>query len=211
MNIDKEARCRILNTALRLFSRQGYSKTTIRQLAKEASVNIASVNYYFKDKLGLYNACFDVHSSEILAMTTRLEKSPESLQEIYETLKLVIEDAHQLYINNPNLVLLIFSEFKTKIRPDSFLKKSHVFKLFFQLEIYLKKAIEKKILSSSIDSHIIASAFCGSIFQSIIFDENHQQEFGHCIKNNIEYRENFSHQLAYVYTYGMLQRGEENV
>lgn len=56
---DGEAsRERILHTALRLFALQGFKNTSTRDIAKAAQVNIASLNYYFGDKAGLYRATF---------------------------------------------------------------------------------------------------------------------------------------------------------
>jgi TetR/AcrR family transcriptional regulator, regulator of cefoperazone and chloramphenicol sensitivity len=52
------ARSRILSTALKLFAEQGFKKTSIRDIAKHAEANIASVSYYFGDKEGLYRAAF---------------------------------------------------------------------------------------------------------------------------------------------------------
>lgn len=53
-----EARTRLLRVALWLFSEHGYAKTSTRQIALEAQVNIASIRYYFGDKEGLYRAVF---------------------------------------------------------------------------------------------------------------------------------------------------------
>ena len=54
----EDARARLLAEGLKLFSRQGYKKTSTRQLAVAARVNIASISYYFGDKAGLYRAVF---------------------------------------------------------------------------------------------------------------------------------------------------------
>lgn len=56
---DGEAsRERLLRAGLRLFAHQGYAKTSTRELAEAAGVNIASISYYFGDKAGLYRAAF---------------------------------------------------------------------------------------------------------------------------------------------------------
>ncbi|HYN60694.1 MAG TPA: CerR family C-terminal domain-containing protein [Rubrivivax sp.] len=56
---DGEAsRARLLHSGLRLFAQQGFSKTSTRELAEAAGVNIASISYYFGDKAGLYRAVF---------------------------------------------------------------------------------------------------------------------------------------------------------
>jgi len=53
-----DARARLLQAGLRLFAQQGYSSTSTRELAEAASVNVASISYYFGDKAGLYRAVF---------------------------------------------------------------------------------------------------------------------------------------------------------
>ena len=54
----EDARARLLAEGLRLFAQQGYNKTSTRELAEAASVNVASISYYFGDKAGLYRAVF---------------------------------------------------------------------------------------------------------------------------------------------------------
>ena len=52
------ARSRLLRAGLKLFAAQGYSKTSTREVAEAAGVNVASIAYYFGDKAGLYKAVF---------------------------------------------------------------------------------------------------------------------------------------------------------
>lgn len=52
------ARERLLHSGLRLFAQQGFTKTSTRELAEAAGVNVASISYYFGDKAGLYRAVF---------------------------------------------------------------------------------------------------------------------------------------------------------
>lgn len=52
------ARTRLLLAALKLFSEQGYAKTSIRAIAALAHANVAAVSYYFGDKAALYRAVF---------------------------------------------------------------------------------------------------------------------------------------------------------
>ncbi len=54
----EESRERLLQAGLRLFAHQGFSKTSTRELAEAANVNVAAISYYFGDKLGLYRAVF---------------------------------------------------------------------------------------------------------------------------------------------------------
>ncbi|MEE1652681.1 CerR family C-terminal domain-containing protein [Brachymonas sp. G13] len=54
----QQSRERLLQTALRLFAEQGFSKTSTRAIAQAAGVNISAISYYFGDKQGLYRSAF---------------------------------------------------------------------------------------------------------------------------------------------------------
>jgi TetR/AcrR family transcriptional regulator, regulator of cefoperazone and chloramphenicol sensitivity len=54
----EESRERLLYSALRLFAEKGFTKTSTRDIAQAAGVNIAGISYYFGDKAGLYRAAF---------------------------------------------------------------------------------------------------------------------------------------------------------
>lgn len=45
---------KVLRTASKVFSENGYKETTVRMISEKAGVNVASVNYYFGDKEQLY-------------------------------------------------------------------------------------------------------------------------------------------------------------
>ncbi len=57
---DKETRGRVLKAAARLFAERGFNHVSIRDICKEAGSNVASVNYHFGDKLGLYRELIGV-------------------------------------------------------------------------------------------------------------------------------------------------------
>lgn len=69
----EDARARLLNAGLRLFALQGFDKTSTRELAEAASVNVAAISYYFGDKAGLYRAVFvepaGAHAEELARFT----------------------------------------------------------------------------------------------------------------------------------------------
>jgi AcrR family transcriptional regulator len=51
---DRETRARLVKAASQLFGRDGFKKVTVRQICRAARANVASVNYHFGDKTGLY-------------------------------------------------------------------------------------------------------------------------------------------------------------
>lgn len=50
---------RLIKVALIMFAENGYDKTSVRELAKKAEVNIAAINYHFSGKEGLYHAVLE--------------------------------------------------------------------------------------------------------------------------------------------------------
>jgi AcrR family transcriptional regulator len=50
---------RILETAIRLFARQGYNGTSVRQITSEAGANLGAVTYHFGGKRELYGAVLE--------------------------------------------------------------------------------------------------------------------------------------------------------
>lgn len=49
-----QTRERLLEAARELFIERGYNHVTVRDICRAAGANVAAVNYYFRDKLGLY-------------------------------------------------------------------------------------------------------------------------------------------------------------
>jgi len=50
---------KLLESAGQVFAENGFSRSTIREICDRAGTNVASVNYYFRDKEELYRAVFD--------------------------------------------------------------------------------------------------------------------------------------------------------
>ena len=56
MDTTKES---IMAVAMRLFAEKGLKLVTVREICKAADVNVALVNYHFRNKSGLYQACVE--------------------------------------------------------------------------------------------------------------------------------------------------------
>jgi len=58
MTKKETAKQRIIDASRELFSEVGYESTSVREIAKKAGVNLASINYYFKSKKNLLAEIF---------------------------------------------------------------------------------------------------------------------------------------------------------
>jgi TetR/AcrR family transcriptional regulator, regulator of cefoperazone and chloramphenicol sensitivity len=66
-----ETRQRLLEAAARLFAERGFKDVSIREICKEAGgANLAAVNYYFRDKAGLYRELLE----QMVDVTWRRER-----------------------------------------------------------------------------------------------------------------------------------------
>lgn len=210
MTNDNETKGKIIKVALRLFSRDGYNETSIRSLAKEASVNIASINYYFKNKLGLYKACFFTLRQEAQRIAKKLDASPVTAIEVKKTLEQFTNELIDLYVQDPNLISLVIVELKKTMVLDRSVVQARFLELYLSIEkffIYLK---ENGFVSPAADTHIMASSFYGSIIHAISFDQKRKDQFNVCLRDDLEFRKKFASQLAQLYTFGMKEYGEEN-
>jgi len=89
-----ESRKRIIDTAMSVFSRHGYAKANIREIAKTAGISVGGVYLYFKNKEELYKSIIDDRmrdmGSKIEIIAGRAESATEALSDF---LKLHLENA----------------------------------------------------------------------------------------------------------------------
>ncbi|MDQ7310549.1 CerR family C-terminal domain-containing protein [Stenotrophomonas sp. Sm10] len=85
-------RSRILEGAGELFARHGYAETTGKAIAEKAGVDLASINYHFGNRSGLYQAVLaEAHSRLVslsdLSRLTAAELSPsDRLRSLFQSL-----------------------------------------------------------------------------------------------------------------------------
>jgi AcrR family transcriptional regulator len=77
----EETRARIIRTALALFGERGFDGVSTRDIAAQAGVPAPSLQYYFENKEGLYQACIeDIQTSAMKAINPALEALEDLLQ-----------------------------------------------------------------------------------------------------------------------------------
>jgi AcrR family transcriptional regulator len=76
-----ETKARILDAAFQRLAREGYGALSIREIARDAGVNHALVNYHFRTKEQLVIAVLDEANRRLLARQERLYAGPGSYAE----------------------------------------------------------------------------------------------------------------------------------
>jgi AcrR family transcriptional regulator len=76
----EETRARIVRTAIALFGEKGFTGVSTREIANAAGVPAPSIQYYFENKEGLYDACLeDIQASASNAVGPALYQIEEML------------------------------------------------------------------------------------------------------------------------------------
>jgi len=130
---------KIKEAARKVFSKKGYAATRTRDIAEEAGLNLALLNYYFRSKEKLFELImmekvqklFGVLAPVLNNKNTSLEKKMELIAINYIDLLTVI----------PDLPLFVLSEIRNN--PARFGEKMQVGKLI-QNSIFVKQLIKKR-------------------------------------------------------------------
>lgn len=99
---------KILNAAKKLFARQGFEKTSVRDICEEAGVNSMMVSYHFRGKENVLSAVFQsympIYSSSWF-VEGNSKPVPRMLQIIREVVSLGIKDPEIITILQREVVL----------------------------------------------------------------------------------------------------------
>jgi len=106
----QEARIRLLDAALVLFADKGFAKTSTREIAQAAHVNVASISYYFGDKAGLYRAVFTDPRSNPRVEPDKIDRPGQSLADSLRAMLAHFTSPMQQSVQMQNCMKLHFRE-----------------------------------------------------------------------------------------------------
>lgn len=101
---ETDIKMRILRAAKRLFARQGFDGTTVRQICEEAGANVALVSYHFGGKENMFGALF-----EAFFPNDRLAAVDPDMEPL-EGVKLIIREVTKFRQADPELISIIQQE-----------------------------------------------------------------------------------------------------
>lgn len=105
-SIDNDARRRIFDAAVALFALKGYHGVGTREIARQARVNIAMLNYYYGGKVGILRAIVDECHEKYTAMLVGVAPPDAPVE---EHVRLLVRGIVGFFRQNIALALVGFS------------------------------------------------------------------------------------------------------
>ena len=91
-----DKRERLVDAAKHLIHVQGYNQTTLSDIARESSVPLGNVYYYFKTKEDIAAAVIEERRNELCGMMSQCEKDEDPRQRIINMLDRMLSNADML-------------------------------------------------------------------------------------------------------------------
>jgi TetR/AcrR family transcriptional regulator len=157
---DLSVQDRIIHSAVRLFAMKGYAGVSVRELAKEAGVNIALISYYFGGKEKLYSHILSTQFEIIESTVAKIEE-----QKILPMDKIITFQKHMiaLHQNYPYLIRLAISEIINPTICYDNIVKLGITKLNHFLRQCVTEGIESGSFRHDIDPAVVAISFISLI------------------------------------------------
>ena len=190
----------ILFSAEKLFAEKGFEGTSIREISKEANVNISMISYYFGSKEKLFERIFEYRMNESLSFAKDILGN-EELDE-WQKLNIVVtryinrvKDLKTFYLILQREQLTNKNKNISKILNES---KTGFLTIYRQL---LDSGLEKKIFTKDLRLEFLHSTISGTIFSAFNslpiykafyagdknYDEHYYSDLNLHIQNTLKY------------------------
>lgn len=123
--IDTPTEEKIIEAARKVFTQKGYAATRTRDIAEEAGINLALLNYYFRSKEKLFQLIMAEKLQQLFSVVIPIVNNDELSLE--EKLDALVQNYIDLLVDNPDLPLFVMSEIK--VNPASFKEKVQIKKI----------------------------------------------------------------------------------
>ncbi|MCX6205779.1 MAG: TetR family transcriptional regulator [Bacteroidetes bacterium] len=164
MSVDKKEH--IMNVAVALFAEKGFEGTSIRDLAHEADVNIAMINYYFGSKENLFVTLLEAKARFMREKIDAVQNDP-SLSEL-EKINQIIDGYINRFLSQPAFHRVLQQELLVTNRE---MLHQNVISLFIKntqdVVAIIEKGVRKKVFKK-VDPQLLFASIIGTINQVML-------------------------------------------
>ena len=155
----KDRPTEIIDSTISILSKDGYTKLSMKRVAKEAGVSEATIFKYFEDKEDLIDKCYYRVGLEVVR---QFEKDTQANNNLYDSLQHIARTNFLRLKSNQNIWDIFTHDINQRIR-----KNSQVYKCKKRYETLLTKLIvtaqKNKELIASVNPRTILNMFFGPI------------------------------------------------
>ena len=155
----KDRPTEILDSTISILSKDGYTKLSMKRVAKEAGVSEATIFKYFEDKEDLIDKCYYRVGLEVVR---QFEKDTQANNNLYDSLQHIARTNFLRLKSNQNIWDIFTHDINQRIR-----KNSQVYKCKKRYETLLTKLIimaqKNKELIANVNPRTILNMFFGPI------------------------------------------------
>ncbi len=203
--MEKEtSKLKILRSAQALFCEKGFKGASVRAIAKEAQVNIASISYYFGGKRELYVECLQSFGKQTLVEAKKLLEGDYTPASTRNRLMIFTEHMVRKYLDNPELVQLVLKEVENSKEHAHNEAIDSLLEIFEYLKKFFEKLGENSILKPELKPEIVASLYMGALSHAICRDQVKERLTGFSLRSDNEYAQSFIEHITEVYFRGIL-------
>jgi AcrR family transcriptional regulator len=142
--LDTKTEAKIKIAARLVFHRKGFAATRTRDIAEEADINLALLNYYFRSKEKLFELIMFETMVDFMQSLAVVFNDEETT--FVKKIELLANNYIDLISKEPEIPLFILSEIRTK--PDDFFKKMPIGELIMNsvfIKQFKKAVADKKV------------------------------------------------------------------
>lgn len=186
-----EKQIQILQVAEKLFAEKGFDGTSVRNIAKEAGINIAMVSYYFGSKEKMLEALILSRSSDLkIQLENIFKEAIEPMQKIDKLIELYMARMNK----NRCIYQIVHSELANIQRSLNLKSFTEVKKRNLEsLKKIIEQGQEKGIFRKDINIELIPATILGTYFQfhtgrplyEEIFHLATEEDFNRYIQNEL--------------------------
>ncbi|HEY8279650.1 MAG TPA: TetR/AcrR family transcriptional regulator [Bdellovibrionota bacterium] len=160
---DEDTRQRLLRAAKQVFSKQGFSGATVKEIADEAGCNVSLISYHFNGKEGIFRTILEEFGRERLRDAEKILSPPDSIEDLRAKLRLWMQQFLLCHVDDDSICSILHREnvlehdFLWDIFQNTFLKAFDAMVKFFEA------ARKRGILRKDADPLASASMLFGSL------------------------------------------------
>jgi hypothetical protein len=159
----------ILDTAVHLIARKGFHAVGVREIARNAGVNISMISYYFGGKVGILKAINEVYFERIVGILETLSKEEKEHQDFFGK---YLEQLIDFFIEKRDYCKVAILELPLE-HPEIIDYKIKMIKIN---KSFVKGNLKEKYnLLDKYEQVIIGPAFMGMAFSNFLLGELHQK------------------------------------